>query len=214
MIGFTRSMRKFWVSSLRKRSQDMLAINALRNWCYVVNANGSTAIALMLAVAAIFRFSSKPDDPASFLFGDDDDDANLMWIKMLLIVLCLLLCFFFLSQAMRFFDHLSFLMCVTKADLDSLGADGNVFPNYETILSQFLDTVQRANFFYSMGVRCYYLIFPLVVWLFGPYYFIVASVINIGIFLFLDSNPGYFDGKDISNDSGNSMELQTFSACS
>jgi len=39
-----------------------------------------------------------------------------------------------------------------KAHVDLLGADGDVFPNYENILSQLLDMVQRAIFFYSMGL--------------------------------------------------------------
>jgi len=199
MIGFMRKMRRFWVLSLLKRSQPELAIHCFRNTLYATNASSSTAIILVLAVSASSRISSKPDNPASVLLGNDND-ADILWVKLLFIALCLLLCFFFLSQAMRFFDHMGFLMSVTTADLDSLREDGYVFPADENIGTQMIELLQRAGFFYTMGVRCYYLIFPLVLWFFGPYYFMGASVINICVFLFLDSNPGYFQAKGVSSE--------------
>jgi uncharacterized membrane protein len=49
--------------------------------------------------------------------------------------------------------------------------------------------LNRAGKFYSVGMRTYYFMVPLVFWLFGPYFMVVSTVVLILTLYRLDRAP-------------------------
>ena len=49
--------------------------------------------------------------------------------------------------------------------------------------------LNRAGRYYSLGMRAYYLLVPLVFWLFGPHFMLAASVVLIAALHHLDRAP-------------------------
>ena len=49
--------------------------------------------------------------------------------------------------------------------------------------------LNRAGSFYAIGMRAYYLAVPLVFWLFGPHFMLLATLVLIPILYYLDRTP-------------------------
>ena len=49
--------------------------------------------------------------------------------------------------------------------------------------------LNRAGRFYAFGMRLYYIAAPLVFWLFGPHFMVVATVVLLPTMYFLDRAP-------------------------
>jgi uncharacterized membrane protein len=50
-------------------------------------------------------------------------------------------------------------------------------------------TLNRAGRFYSIGMRAFYYTVPLVFWLFGPHFMLVATAVLIAVLYRLDRAP-------------------------
>jgi uncharacterized membrane protein len=49
--------------------------------------------------------------------------------------------------------------------------------------------LDRASQYYSVGMRTYYLSVPLILWLFGPIWMLIATLILLAILNHLDHLP-------------------------
>ena len=49
--------------------------------------------------------------------------------------------------------------------------------------------LNRSGRFYAFGMRLYYIAAPLVFWLFGPHFMVVATVVLLPTMYFLDRAP-------------------------
>ena len=49
--------------------------------------------------------------------------------------------------------------------------------------------LNRAGHFYSMGMRAYYFLVPLVFWLFGPHFMLVSTIVLLMVLYRIDRAP-------------------------
>ena len=49
--------------------------------------------------------------------------------------------------------------------------------------------LNRAGYFYAIGMRAYYVAVPLVFWLFGPYLMLLSTIVMLPVLFYLDRTP-------------------------
>ena len=52
------------------------------------------------------------------------------------------------------------------------------------------EQLNRAGRYHWMGLRAYYCAVPLLFWLFGPHFMVVATMVVVAILYYLDRTPG------------------------
>ena len=102
-----------------------------------------------------------------------------LWLtKLLLILLDLFVAFFSFSMAIRVFNHVGYMINVPLAR------------NFKMICPAHVAVhLNRAGKFYSIGMRAYYIVVPLVFWLFGPHFMLLSTVVLVVVLYQLDRAP-------------------------
>ena len=98
--------------------------------------------------------------------------------KLIFLLLDLFVAFFSFAMSIRVYNHVGYMINVP------LGLNHKMITPAHVALQ-----LNRAGGFYSIGMRAYYFLVPLVFWLFGPY-FMLASTIGLLLVLYrLDRAP-------------------------
>ena len=99
-------------------------------------------------------------------------------VKLLLLLLDLFVAFFSFSMCIRIYNHVGFMVNVPLRLNHKMITPAHVASH-----------LNRAGHFYSLGMRSYYYLIPLVFWLFGPHFMFIATVAML-IFLYrIDRAP-------------------------
>ena len=104
--------------------------------------------------------------------------ADLWLTKLLLILLDLFVAFFSFAMAIRVFNHVGYLINVPLSRGFKMICPAHVAVH-----------LNRAGRFYSIGMRAYYTVVPLVFWLFGPHLMLISTVVLIVVLHRLDRAP-------------------------
>jgi uncharacterized membrane protein len=104
--------------------------------------------------------------------------ADLWMTKLLLILLDLFVAFFSFAMAIRVFNHVGYLINVPLSRGFKMICPAHVAVH-----------LNRAGRFYSIGMRAYYTVVPLVFWLFGPHLMLISTVVLIVVLHRLDRAP-------------------------
>jgi uncharacterized membrane protein len=103
--------------------------------------------------------------------------------------LCLVCAFFFFAQAMRFFNHTIISINVEISEEELAKLDPEACLAYRSLNPDVVaDMLNRGAYYNSVGIRCYYVLFPLLAWVGGSYYFIGTTVILLVVLRRLDFN--------------------------
>ena len=101
--------------------------------------------------------------------------ASIAWeIKILALVVNFFVTFFNFSLAIRYFNHVTFLINIPPA------TDSVVTPD------SVARTLNRGALHYTFGMRGYYLAIPLTLWLFGPLWMLIGSLVLSAVLFWLD----------------------------
>lgn len=173
-IGLTNLTRQSWVAMVIHERRDILAIQTLRNWIMAASFLASTAILVSLGwlnmAVAPEKFTSILPTLDSFSTA-----ASIAWeIKILALVVNFFVTFFNFSLAIRYFNHVTFLINIPPA------TDSVVTPD------SVARTLNRGALHYTFGMRGYYLAIPLTLWLFGPLWMLIGSLVLIAVLFWLD----------------------------
>ena len=171
--------RSAWVESVMKNGRDILAVQTLRNSTMAATFLASTAILLIVGVLTLSGQSDKLEIAWNALNSFHATDPSLWLIKLLALIVDLSFAFFSFTLAIRKFHHVGYLLNVPEDGRHPL-----LTPAY---VAAYLN---RAGSFYTLGMRAYYFLLPLVFWLFGPVLMVVASVALVAILYRLD-RAGY-----------------------
>ena len=99
-------------------------------------------------------------------------------VKLILMLLDLFVAFFSFSMAIRIYNHVGFQVNVPLR------------MNHKMITPAHVAThLNRAGNFYSIGMRAYYFLVPLVFWLFGPHFMLVATLGLLATLYRIDRSP-------------------------
>jgi len=164
-LGFNSRARDLWVRAVIRDGRDILAVQTLRNWTMAATFLASTAIILAMGFLNFALTSEGLSDLAhSFnLFGSTNH--TLLIAKALTVVNVFLFSFFNFTLAVRAYNHVAFLINVPE------GEDAAINP--DTVVG----AINRGAYNYNLGMRGYYFAVPVTLWLLGPTWFFVSSII-------------------------------------
>jgi uncharacterized membrane protein len=167
--------RTAWVESVMTKGRDILAIQTLRNSTMSATFLASTAILLLVGVLTLSGQGDKLQVSWGALDAFSGTDPSLWDMKLLALIVNLSVAFFSFTLSIRKFHHVGYLLnvpeelrhpCITPA-----------------FVGAYLNGAGRS---YSLGMRAYYMLLPLVFWLFGPIFMVSASVGLVAILYRLD----------------------------
>jgi len=173
-----RTARAAWVENIMAEGKDILAVQTLRNSTMAATFLASTAVLLIIGVLTLSSQGEKLETTWHALNMFGAKHAELWMIKLLLLVLDLLFAFFSFSMSIRIFNHVGYMINVP------LGM------NYKSITpTHVANHLNRAGWFYWLGMRAYYFLVPLLFWLFGPHLMLMSTLGLVYVLYRLDRTP-------------------------
>lgn len=171
--------RTAWVENImQSKGHEVLAVQTLRNSTMAATFLASTAILLIIGTLTLSEQGDKMAGTWLALNIAGSTQANLWLTKLLLILLDLFVAFFSFSMAIRVFNHVGYMINVPLARNLHMITPAHVAVH-----------LNRAGRFYSYGMRAYYYVVPLVFWLFGPHFMLLATLLLIFVLYHLDRAP-------------------------
>ncbi|MGO9620012.1 MAG: DUF599 domain-containing protein [Desulfobaccales bacterium] len=182
-IGVTNHLRLHWVESVMADKRDILAVQTLRNWVMASSFLASTAILICLGIISI---AASPEKMGEITPGLSElvREHRVLWLfKLMVIIIDFFIIFFNFTMSIRSFNHVNFIINVPSTLAHKLT------PDYVAgILS-------HATFHYTFGMRGYYIGVLLVLWLFGPIWMLLGTIILIVVLYRLDYHIPVPPGK-------------------
>jgi len=176
VVGLNALNREVWVDTMMADGikNGVLAVQTLRNNIMASTLLASTAITLSSLIGILVSSSGSGGATAAILYGDDSRMGSS--VKYFAILVCFLIAFVFNVQSIRYYSHVSFLITVPPG---KPGAGHS-----QCYVSRSLN---RASYFWSLGLRAFYFSFPLFLWTFGPIPMFLCCCIMIFTLYFLDT---------------------------
>ena len=162
--SFNAKIRERWVLMiLANNNNGLLAIQTLRNSVMAANFMASTAILLIIGTL------TSSEKLSHWLLQSELSNLILAYshelgsLKLGLLVLDFFIAFFCFSMAIRFFNHVGYMIGLADSELTQQ-------------TSQYLN---KAGRYYTLGTRSFFFSLPIMLWLFGPYFLMLGTVILI-----------------------------------
>lgn len=173
VIGLNSQSRHNWVFSMMTDplKNGVLAVQTIRNNIMASTLLATTAITLS-SLIGVFVSNSSTGTSSELIFGNKTPMVSS--IKFFCILLCFLVAFLCNVQSIRYYAHVSFLLTVPA------------FKDNKDCIEYVARNLNRGSFFWSLGLRAFYLSFPLFLWVFGPIPMFVCCCIQSSVLYFLD----------------------------
>lgn len=163
-LGVTRHLRHMWVESIIADRRDILSVQSLRNWIMASSFLASTA---MIIVLGIMGFLFKAENVSEIPFDTTlifSHMKSLFAIKLLVLIVHFFFAFFSFTLSIRYMNQVSFMI--------------NIPIQSTQISSEFIaHTLDLGMLHYTIGMRAYYLAIVVVLWLFGPAWMFLGSLV-------------------------------------
>ena len=171
--------RTAWVDTIMGDEKNaVLAVQTLRNSTMAATFLASTSVLLIMGVLTLSEQEEKLQSTWHSLNMIGSTHPTLWMIKLVLMLLDLFVAFFSFSMAIRIYNHVGFMVNVPLK------------LNHKMLTPAHVAThLNRAGHFYSLGMRSYYLLVPLVFWLFGPHFMLVSTAALLLVLYRLDRAP-------------------------
>ena len=165
--------RTAWVKSIMAdRDSGVLAIQTLRNTTLAATFLASTAILLMLAVLTLSGQGPGLNASWHYLNITGSLRPELWPVKLLSLLLVLFYAFFCFANAIRMLNHVGYMITI-KSEPELAGFSA----------TQVGSELNRGGRYFSLGIRSFYYLIPVVFWLFGPLYMVGATCVLVLILL-------------------------------
>jgi uncharacterized membrane protein len=176
-----KAARSGWVKSIMEdQSMALLGVQTLRNSTMAATFLASTAILLIIGTLTLSEQSDKLSGAWEALNMIGSDSPGIWTVKLVLLLTNFLMAFVCFSMSVRLYNHVGYQMNVPiKYRPPSINAR-NVAIH-----------LNRAGYYYSLGMRTYYFAVPLVFWLFGPLLMVLATLVLIAVLYHVDRAPQY-----------------------
>ncbi|KAJ4838967.1 hypothetical protein Tsubulata_017369 [Turnera subulata] len=184
VIGINAESRHQWVHAMMADPRQdpmkngVLAVQTIRNNIMASTLLATTAITLCSLIGVFVSSSSNSGNTASrLIYGNNSSTVSS--VKYFSILLCFLVAFVCNVQSIRYYAHVSFLATVptSKGNKDSI--------------EYVARNLNRGSLFWSLGLRAFYLSFPLFLWIFGPIPMLVCCCIMTFVLYFLDTTSSF-----------------------
>ena len=173
-LGLTRHLRHMWVESIMKQKRDILSVQTMRNSIMASSFLASTAMLIGLGITSfIFKSGHTPEVPFDITLVFSHMRA-LFLAKILLLIIHFFFAFFSFTLAIRYFNQMNFMINVP------VECDPMLTPE---LVAKTLDLGMTQ---YTLGMRAYYLAVVVILWLFGPIWMFLGSLVLTFILYRLD----------------------------
>lgn len=171
--------RTAWVETImRDGGKDVLAVQTLRNSTMAATFLASTSVLLIIGVLTLSEQGGRLEATWHSLNLMGAKHPELWLAKLICLLLDLFVAFFSFAMSIRVFNHVGYMINVP------LGL------NHKMITPAHVAThLNRAGGFYSIGMRAYYFLVPLVFWLFGPHFMFVSTIGLLLVLYRIDRAP-------------------------
>ena len=171
--------RTAWVETIMQDEKNaVLAVQTLRNSTMAATFLASTSVLLIMGVLTLNEQGQKLDSTWHALNVAGTISPTLWVVKLIILLLDLLVAFFSFAMAIRVYNHVGYLINVP------------VRLNHKMITPAHVAThLNRAGHFYSIGMRAYYFLVPLVFWLCGPHFMLAATLGLLATLYRIDRSP-------------------------
>ncbi len=147
--------------------RDILAVQTLRNWIMAASFLASTAMLISLGLLGLlFRTEHATDLPFDIL-QIFSRLRMLLLVKVLLLVLHFFFAFFSFTLAIRYFNHVNFMINVP------LECDPMLNTAYVA------NILNLGNIHYTLGMRAFYLGAVVALWLFGGEWMFAGALLTV-----------------------------------
>ena len=171
--------RTAWVETImQEKGKEVLAVQTLRNSTMAATFLASTAVLLIMGVMTMSGQGDRIESTWHALNISGGKHAELWLSKLLLILLDLFVAFFSFAMAVRIYNHVGYMINVPLSLNHKMISPAHVAIH-----------LNRAGKFYSIGMRAYYFVVPLVFWLFGPHFMLISSFALVIVLYRLDRTP-------------------------
>lgn len=173
-VGITNHLRGHWVEHIMENKLDILAVQTLRNWVMTSSFLASTGIIICLGLLSV---AVSPQKMAEITPRLDElvREHRVFWLfKLMVLIIDFFFIFFSFCLAIRYFNHVNFMINVPST------LAHKITPDYIT------NILNTGMMHYTMGMRGYYLAVLLFLWLFGPIWMLLGTIIMIIVLYHLD----------------------------
>lgn len=172
--GVISRSRAAWVRSVMEEKRDVLAVQTFRNSTMASTFLASTAVFLVTGVLTLSAQGEKLEAIWNAL--DVGGSSHQLWmLKILVMLIDLFSAFLSFTMCIRLFHHVGYMINVPLS-----GEYGRIQP--EIVIQQ----LDRAGAFYWFGMRAYFILVPLVMWLFGPHFMFGSTCVLLALLFRLD----------------------------
>lgn len=177
--AINRIARTAWVETImHDGKKDVLAVQTLRNSTMAATFLASTSVLLIIGVLTLSEQGARFEAAWHALNSVGSKNPELWMLKLIFLLLDLFVAFFSFAMSIRVFNHVGYMINVP------LGLNQKMITPAHVALH-----LNRAGGFYSIGMRAYYYLVPLVFWLFGPLFMLVSTVALLFTLYRLDRAP-------------------------
>ena len=171
--------RNAWVDMVMSSDKpDVLAVQTLRNSVMASSFMASTAILLLVGTATLVGSGENTSSIVHALnVSGEKTDAIIAW-KLVALLSDFFIAFFCFSMAVRFYNHVGYMISIPAARNSSA-----------TSPALTVAYLNRAGFYYLLGLRSFFYSVPLVFWMFGPEFMVTATIVLICAMYPLDRSP-------------------------
>lgn len=172
-------IRRHWVEMITTSdNKEVLAIQTLRNSVMASSFMASTAVLLIIGLLNLSEHSDLLANAWQPFIPNSDPAHELALIKLGLLLLDFFIAFYCFSMAIRFFNHVGYMI--------NLAPESEIKDVSVNRISAYLN---RAGTYYTFGTRAFFFSFPLVLWFFGPYCLVLATLVLIASLHSIDRAP-------------------------
>jgi len=176
--GINAQARAAWVKRVMEEDRDVLAVQTFRNSIMAATLMASTAVILILAILNMVANLDKLSTVLHELNTWGAREPGIWLFKLMLLLVDFFVAFFSFSLAVRGYFHAGFLVNVPIRQ----GKHG-------VTIARVVRVLDRASKYFTIGMRTYYFSVPLVLWLFGPAWMLLATIVLVAILNHLDHLP-------------------------
>ncbi|KAG8379562.1 hypothetical protein BUALT_Bualt07G0101900 [Buddleja alternifolia] len=178
VIGLNAESRHKWVYCLMSDplKNGVLAVQTIRNNIMASTLLATTAITLSSLISVYV--SNKSSSPSmELVYGNKT--SVMSSVKFFAILVCFLVAFLCNVQSIRYYAHVSFLATLPTSK------------DKKDAIEYLASNLNRGSLFWSLGLRAFYLSFPLFLWVFGPIPMFVCCFVMSFILYFLDTTTAF-----------------------
>lgn len=168
-LGKLQAYRNAWIAAHSGDKNSIVTVQTLRNNIMTASFLASTSIILIMgAFSLLGNLHGLLETLRAFRPGPPTEPAVEL-LKILLIIVTLWYCFFNFTSHIREVNYMSLILNIPKERLDEIeGGDSTL------LLSRIF---RSSGIHFSMGMRGYYFLIPLFMWIFSPVLMIFATLL-------------------------------------